>query len=62
VYVAPTCARSTEGSDHLGLMYAAFPAYTGSMEGTDYLGCFHDLKPRPHGHKAIALPLCHDMC
>ena len=41
---------SGEGSYHLGLLYAAFPCISAR-------GCFQDLNPWPHGHKAAALPL-----
>ena len=50
VHEAPACAGSGEGSDHLGLLYAAFPCISAR-------GCFQDLNPWPHGHKAAALPL-----
>jgi hypothetical protein len=47
VHVAPACA----GSDHFGLIYVAIPCISAR-------GCFQNLNPWPHGHKAITLPLC----
>jgi hypothetical protein len=51
VQVAPACTWSGEGSDHFGPMYTAFPWISAR-------GCFHDLNPWSHCHKATALPLC----
>jgi hypothetical protein len=45
VHEAPALRGSGKGSDHLGSLYAAFPA---NFAG----GCFHDLNPWPPGHKA----------
>ena len=39
-----------KGPTTLGLLYAAFPYIS-------VRGCFQDLNPWPHGHKAAALPL-----
>jgi hypothetical protein len=39
-----------QGPTTLGLMYAAFPCIS-------VRGCFHDLNPWPHGHKATVLLL-----
>jgi hypothetical protein len=38
VHVAPACVRSGEGSDQIGLMYAAFPCISTR-------GCFQDFEP-----------------
>jgi hypothetical protein len=41
---------SGKGPTTLDLMYAVFPFISAR-------NCFQDLNPRPHGHKATALPL-----
>jgi hypothetical protein len=47
---SPTHVAPAQQGPGKGLMYAAFPWISAR-------GCFQDLNPWPHGHKATALPL-----
>jgi hypothetical protein len=49
VHITPTFAWYREGSDHFG-------SYVHSIS-LHFWGCFQDLYPWPHGHKATTLPL-----